>query len=135
MASLINISEAASLALHAAAVLAACDEGSMTTAAIAEELGVSEAHLAKVLQRLSKVGLVKGTRGPGGGFRLVRRPERTTLLDIYEAMEGPITLDQCLFGHPVCGRRGCPLGDALKEASDSNATGPENTKLDKISIG
>ena len=135
MANLINISEAASLALHAAAVLAACGETTMTTAEIARELKVSEAHLAKVLQRLSKAGLVKGTRGPGGGFRLAIRPERTTLRRIYEAIEGPISTERCLFGRPVCGRRGCPLGSALKDASDTIVSGLENTTLDQISIG
>jgi Rrf2 family protein len=133
VANLINISEAASLALHAAAVLAGCDDAPMPTSEIASELRVSEAHLAKVLQRLSRAGLVKGTRGPGGGFRLTRDPSRTTLLSIYEAVEGPVEVRRCLFDRPVCGRKRCPLGSIVRDAGEVIAKGLEETTLDEIS--
>ncbi len=134
MPNLINISEAASLGLHAAAVLAGCGGEPMTTAQIASELRVSEAHLAKVLQRLSRNGIVRGTRGPGGGFVLTRDPAKTTLRRIYEAVEGKLDTRRCLFDRPVCGRASCPLGKIIEEASETIVRGLEETTLEEFTI-
>jgi len=134
VANLISISEAASLGLHAAAVLATCSDDTMTTSEIASRLEVSEAHLAKVLQQMSRAGIVKGTRGPHGGFRLIREAEKTTLREIYEAIEGKISTRQCLFDRPVCGRSNCPLGEIIREASDVIIRGREETTLEQISV-
>lgn len=115
MSSLVRASEAASLALHATAVMAGRDGEPIKTGAIAEELGASEAHLAKVLQRLTKAGIVSGTRGPGGGFRLTRDAGAITLREVYEAMEGPLTVAPCMLGVRVCGKKECPLGNLFGE--------------------
>jgi Rrf2 family protein len=115
MASLMHVSDAAALGLHAMVLLAASEEGPMATRQIAEELGASEAHLSKVLQRLARVGLVRGTRGPGGGFTLDCDPRRVSLLDVYEAIEGPLNPSDCLFRTPICGGDRCIFGDLLKE--------------------
>ena len=108
-----NISEAYSLALHATAMVASGGEQErVTSRRIASELGVSEAHLSKVLQRLARAGILKSFRGPGGGFSLIRPAHDLTLLDIYEAVEGPLRLDDCLLGTRICGGRSC-LFDGL----------------------
>jgi Rrf2 family protein len=108
MTTMLHISEAASLALHTAAFLAAHHDRLVSTHEIAQTLGVSENHLAKVRQRLSKAGLVDATRGPHGGFRLAKPAEVITLLDIYEAVEGPIRPTSCLLGrHEPCDPSNC----------------------------
>ena len=117
MASIMKVSDAASLALHASAFLAAREGERVATSRIAEALTVSAAHLAKVLGRLERAGLVLGTRGPGGGFELARTPSKVTLKDVYEAVEGPIKCDRCLLGKPVCGGR-CMLGDLVSSIND-----------------
>jgi len=96
------MSDAAALALHATAMLATQPDRSMTAEAIAGGLAVSRNHLAKVLQRLGKAGLVRSTRGPAGGFVLARDAEQVTLAEIYEAMEGPLSAETCLLGKAVC---------------------------------
>jgi Rrf2 family protein len=101
------------LALHTMAYLASDPEGTHATREIAEELAVSEAHLAKVLQRLGRAGLVRSQRGPGGGFTLAKAPEEITLLQVYEVTEGPLTTPECLLGQPVC-QGHCILGDLLE---------------------
>ena len=114
MSSVLKISEAASLALHSMALLAANPEQSIPTRKIAARFHVSEAHLSKVLQRLTKAGLVTSIRGPKGGFLISKPTDEITLLDVYESMEGPLVPCKCLLGTPVCGDKGCILGGLLE---------------------
>ena len=114
MANLLKISEAASLALHTMVYLAAKNERLVTTHEIGEVLRVSEAHLSKVLQRLGKVGLVDATRGPKGGFCLAKAGDDISLLEVYEAIEGPLQDSVCLLDEPVCQGHKCILGGLLE---------------------
>jgi Rrf2 family protein len=109
MSSLLKVSEAGSLAIHATAVLAGAQGARVTARRMAAALGVSEAHLAKVLQRLTRAGLVRGTRGPRGGYRLTRPARQISLREVYEAVEGSLEVERCLLGVPVCGQRKCPV--------------------------
>jgi Rrf2 family protein len=114
MATVLKISDAASLALHTMVLLADRRERPLTTKEIASTFKVSEAHLAKVLQRLARAGLVLSAPGPHGGFRLSNAAERTTLLQVYEAIEGPMRTTHCLLGVPVCGAKKCILGPLVR---------------------
>jgi Rrf2 family protein len=109
----LRISEAASLALHTMVFLAGDPTIRYSSGRIARTICVSEAHLAKVLQRLSKVGLLVSVRGPNGGFRLARSPEQITLLDVFEAIDGPFEPEKCLMHDKSCGQMGCLFGDLL----------------------
>lgn len=114
---MLKISDAASLALHTASLLAAFPQELHTTRKIASVFWVSEAHLSKVLQRLAKHGLVKSFRGPGGGFALNRPGETIRLIEIYEAVEGPLEWKKCLLGHDVCPIDRCLMGDLLENVN------------------
>ena len=114
MASLLRISDAASLGLHAMVLLADRTDGPVTVHDAATVFDVSEAHLSKVMQRLVRAGLVRSIRGPKGGFLLARPPGTITLLDVYEAIEGPLPEQDCLLATAVCGGAKCILGDLLK---------------------
>jgi Rrf2 family protein len=61
---------------------------------ISERQGIPGRYLEQIFQRLRRAGLVTSKRGPGGGYSLARSPARISLLEIVEAMEGP--LDQAL---------------------------------------
>ncbi|MHC1761518.1 MAG: Rrf2 family transcriptional regulator [Negativicutes bacterium] len=113
MASIIQISEAASLALHSMVMLAASPERSLTVKEMTARTGVSEAHLSKVMQRLAKASLVKSTRGPKGGFLLGDRGLSTALLAIFESIEGPIDAGGCLLPNKECPFRECLFGGLL----------------------
>ncbi|MFP4057171.1 MAG: RrF2 family transcriptional regulator [Candidatus Brocadiia bacterium] len=115
MSKLLRISEAASLGLHAAVRLAEHPRRPVSARDLARRLDASEAHLAKVLQRLVRAGLVSSTRGPRGGFALARAPGEVSLLDVYEAVEGPVEPTACPFGRPVCRRGECIFGEFLSE--------------------
>jgi Rrf2 family protein len=113
MASILKISEAASLALHTVVYLATQHDGLVSTKEIARVLHASEAHLSKVLQRLARVGIVSSVRGPKGGFALRESPEKISLLEVYQAIEGPLALNNCLSDHPSCSGKQCVLGTLI----------------------
>jgi Rrf2 family protein len=115
MSNIIRISEAASIALHAMVFLASQSERIVPSKEMASILGRSEAHLSKVLQRLAKAGLVSSTRGPRGGFVLKRPARDVSLLEVYEAIEGPLEETKCLLGQPICRGEKCIFGDLLNK--------------------
>ena len=119
MSSIVRVSEAASLALHTVVVLANDTERPLATGEIAGMFGLSEGHLSKVLQRLAKVGIVRSISGRGGGFVIGKSPDAITLLDVYEAIDGPLNDSPCLFASPVCDGKNCILGDLLKNVNES----------------
>jgi len=113
MADILKISDATALALHSMVHLAIKPDGQSTTAEIAELFDASRHHLAKVHQRLTKLGFIRSHRGPTGGVSLAKEPSQITLLDIYEGMEGEMICAPCLFGKDVCPRADCVLGKLL----------------------
>jgi Rrf2 family transcriptional regulator, nitric oxide-sensitive transcriptional repressor len=114
MDTILRISDAANLAIHAMAHIARARGGvNQSVGEIAAHQGVSEAHLSKVMQRLVKVGLLTSRRGPGGGFLLGRESGTISLLEILEAMDGPMSDCKCLLGRKRCLFGGCALGALL----------------------
>lgn len=71
---------------------------------IAAAVDVPQTFLAKIFQQFSKIGLVKSYRGTGGGFLLGRAPEKITLLEVVEAVEGPIIPNRCVVTPGECER-------------------------------
>ncbi len=113
METMLNISEAANLALHAGVLLARAEGQPLSARSMADKLDVSYDHLAKVLQRLDRAGLVRATRGPGGGFSLAKKPGSIRLVDLYEAIDGKLAVSRCLFGRKVCFTEQCVMGNLL----------------------
>ena len=125
----LKISEAASRAMHTLGYLAKREDGPITSREIANRFEISEAHLAKVLQRLVKVELLRSVRGPRGGFSLTRSPESVTLLEIFEAIEGRFEPSQCLLSSAICDGDNCILGKIVLEANNMLRTRLEETTL------
>jgi len=71
---------------------------------ISFNVDVPLALLAKIFQHLNKVGLVRSYRGAGGGFQLARPPKAISLLEIIEAVDGPIAMNRCMIAQGICGR-------------------------------
>ena len=110
MADVVAVSEMLSLALHSMVLIALKGQEYVSVKEIAAATGASEAHLAKVLQRLTKAGLLRSIRGPKGGFALTKPPEDITMLDVYEVIEGPVVERKCPTGRPTCPFAACILG-------------------------
>ncbi len=84
---------------------------------LANEVAVPESFLAKVLQTLTRGGLVLSRRGPDGGFELVPSSMQATTLDVIDAIEGPVQLNSCLGEDGCCERRDwCPAHSVWAEA-------------------
>jgi len=71
---------------------------------IAVAVDVPQTFLAKIFQQFSKTGIVKSFRGTGGGFLLAGPPESITLLQVVEAVEGPILPNRCVLKPGECER-------------------------------
>jgi|SRR5688572_3659820 len=70
---------------------------------IADAAGVPRQSLAKILHSLRNRGLVRSTRGPGGGYRLARPGAEMRVADVIEAVDGHIELRQaCVLGLDRC---------------------------------
>ncbi|MDH3974291.1 MAG: Rrf2 family transcriptional regulator [Deltaproteobacteria bacterium] len=100
-----KLTRLADYAVRAIVHLATKKEGEMATIAeIAESQGIPSSFLAKVMQALSRGGIVRAHRGKSGGFSLVDEPEKVTIRMIVEAVEGPINLNRCLTKPGECDR-------------------------------
>ena len=67
----------------------------VTLAGIAERQEISLAYLEQLFAKLRKEGLVRSVRGPGGGYRLARAPERMRISDIILAVDEPVRATRC----------------------------------------
>jgi Rrf2 family transcriptional regulator, cysteine metabolism repressor len=65
-------------------------EQTMTAQEIAERRAIPEKYLVQILLQLKRAGLVRSVRGAQGGYRLAEAPEKVSMLDIIQAIDGPI---------------------------------------------
>jgi Rrf2 family protein len=77
---------------------------------IAERQDIPAPFLAKILAQLAQHGIVDSQRGPQGGVRLVRPAHKVSLLDVVQAIEGPVALNRCARQPELCDRSSfCPV--------------------------
>ena len=119
MSSVVHISEAVSIGMHAVLCLGSDPSRYWSAREIVARFHFSEAHLAKVMASLARAGLVTTMRGPHGGARLQRSPTEITLLEVYEAIDGPMTMNVCLLAPDGCGSVCCQLGPRLAAYNQS----------------
>lgn len=129
MSEIIKISDAVALGIHGATWLAAQSDKAYSCRELARVLNVSENHLAKVLQRLSRAGIVTSTRGPKGGFVLAKPAEEITFLQVMEAIDGPLSVPGCLIGQPKCNGQECVMGNLLHEIYEKSHAYFQQTTL------
>ncbi len=101
MSKIVSLSEAASIALHGIILIGRSKE-QVNVGFIAEATNSSKHHVAKVLQRLVKDNFLESHRGPTGGFSLKRKPSEISFLQVYEAIEGKIEVQDCPLDKPIC---------------------------------
>lgn len=80
---------------------------------------ISEKYISRLILSLNKAGLIVSLRGAKGGLQLAKTPKEITLLDIIEAMEGPLCIVECVADKTFCERSGdcsaCKIWSALNK--------------------
>lgn len=109
-------SQTVEYALRATVYLATQADGPSTTEDIARRTQVPAAYLAKILQALSKKGVVRSQRGVGGGVSLAKPPEELTILEVVNAVEPIQRITTCPLKLSAHGTRLCPLHKRLDSA-------------------
>jgi len=105
-----NISPAAEFAVRGALVLAEnYGNGPTTLDSVCAVRDLSKQYLVKIFASLAKAGLVTPIRGKKGGYLLSREPDEISILELIEAVEGPIAINFCQHNPPRCGHSDCPL--------------------------
>jgi Rrf2 family transcriptional regulator, iron-sulfur cluster assembly transcription factor len=95
---------------------------------ISTDLGLPTPFLAKILQLLAKQKILNSSKGPHGGFSLLKDPQKITLLDIVNSIDGQDVFTNCIMHNGSCEgveneKKHCPLHD------DYEATRRELIKL------
>ena len=71
---------------------------------------IPESFTRKIFQDLVAGGLLSAVPGPGGGYAIVRPPNEISLLEVIEALDGPVRLNRCVIEPSACPRDGhCPV--------------------------
>ncbi|MEA3287845.1 MAG: Rrf2 family transcriptional regulator [Candidatus Marinimicrobia bacterium] len=83
---------------------------------------IPEPFLRKLFKPLVQHGIINSTRGVSGGVRLARNPEEITILEVVEALEGPLALNECLLDDVNCEFLDeCGMHDVWEEAQTAMA--------------
>ena len=86
---------------------------------IAASQGISEKFISRIAVPLRRAGFVESERGAKGGLVLAKLPEKITLLDIAEALDGPLALVPCLEHPGSCPRHGRCAAERAWGAADA----------------
>ncbi len=122
--------------------LAARPDAVLSAPELAERAGLEVPTVAKVLKPLAQAGLVEGFRGANGGYRLARAAADISLIEIVEAMEGPLGMTECSLHDGQCGiehscgvraswrRINDVVADALREVTLAQMLEPPAARAD-----
>ncbi len=98
-----QITRQADYAVRAVSFLARLSPGErVPTSLIAERQRIPQTFLAKIISQLSAAGIIRATRGARGGVALARAAEHVNLLEVIEAIDGPVRLNECVTDPEVC---------------------------------
>ena len=122
MINMLAITEATSIAIHLCVRLTQTGPAYYSTSKVAEEFDLSVHHLAKVVQKLVKAGIIESSRGSQGGVKLIKAMEDISVADLNAAV---VELEKggCLLSQEVCTGCKCTFGKWIHE---------ENTKIQEI---
>lgn len=120
-----RLNQATDYAFRAVLFLSRLPRGQVVEAKfIAEEEHIPMRFLLKILRLLTQAGIVESYRGINGGYALARLPAEITMLDVIEAIEGPVKINRCLISPGDCNKSfstRCPIHHALFSVQHSMA--------------
>lgn len=128
-----QITRQADYAVRAVLHLARSGDTRTATSSIAEEQKIPPSFLAKIISQLSIAGLLHTSRGARGGVTLARDPKEITLLEVIEAIDGPIQLNECVGNTGACSFEGaCPLRPVWCDAQEELVTRLKGTNFQTL---
>lgn len=101
MQKLLRISERVNVVFYALGYIAAAEKNAPVNK-MEKALSVSKHYIVKLLQPFVKAGYIGSMRGAKGGFYFIKDPQRVSLYELMELIEGPLPVDDCLFEHQRC---------------------------------
>ena len=95
------------------------DRKPRTIREIAASQGISEKFISRIVVPLRRAGFLHSVRGVQGGLRMALAPERITVLDVVTAMDGPVSILDCLTHPRRCARQGhCAAAEVWGQVND-----------------
>ena len=105
------------------------------TSTVAQEMKIPPSFLAKIISQLSIAGLLHTSRGARGGVTLARDAKEISLLDVVEAIDGPILLNECVGDPADCVFiDDCLVHPIWVEAQESLVKRLRETRFDKLAV-
>ena len=105
------------------------------TSTVAQEMKIPPSFLAKIISQLSIAGLLHTSRGARGGVTLARDAKEISLLDVVEAIDGPILLNECVGDPADCEfSDDCLVHPIWVEAQESLVKRLRETRFDKLAV-
>jgi Rrf2 family protein len=131
-----QLTRAADYAVRVMIHLAGIPPGTrVSRAELAEAAECPEQFLSKVLQGLTRSGLVVSRRGNTGGFELPQSQRSASLMDVVEAIEGPLHINICIASDQACGRQNwCPAHVAWADAQTAMADVLKAATIDQLAL-
>jgi len=107
--------------------------GPISTRAAAAQEQVPYQLACKLMQKLNNAKLVTSCMGPKGGFVLAAEPSKISLLEVVEAIQGPISMNRCVLNEDACSRKTiCTVREKLIDIQKSMTKGLAAITLDEL---
>jgi Rrf2 family protein len=105
----------------------------VSTRDVAEAMEIPPSFLAKIISQLSIAGLLHTSRGARGGVSLARLPKDISVLDVVEAIDGPILLNECVGTTKPCSfEKDCLVHPIWLEVQESLVSKLRETRFDVL---
>lgn len=117
---MLKLTKKADYGLIALRHLASSPGATASTKDMAEIYHLPVTLLAKVLQQLSKAGIVKSVAGTNGGYKLMRHAGAVSALEVVRAIDGPVILTHCFTEHGTCDQStNCTVREPLRKVHEA----------------
>ena len=128
-----KISTTAGYGLIAAGYIAQhADDGTVLSTKISKEHGIPLEYLLKILQAMVRANVLRSKRGPRGGYTLARPAKEITLLEIIEAVDGPISTQLVIVELTKKAQFSIEMEKVCERASDKAASILSRAKLSQM---
>ena len=132
----LQISRKIEYGLRAMVFLASMPQGlTIPFREVARRMDVPEEFMAKILKTLVSKNLVLSTRGARGGYKLAKAPPEISMLDVIEAVEGPVVVNVCQDSHDACAlSNACTMYGVWKLGQERMLDVYRDATLDKLAM-